>query len=399
MSIYKYVQTLIVYVRSATLTLMVLTTTFYVWFKNETEIISDSDVGESGTSRSFTNLSVPNGSTKPHIIIRALTRSRLQRSISTIDRERERKRNTTQLIDLIRKIDSFEIFMQHLAKEYSMENLLAIVEFIQFKYHILMDVNFRKNIEGFEQTNRECLEEYIKVSYTNKRTRSPQAKRVSTIMAGLYKSSVHEDDETDIDAIEENILQVSPKIFQDVLIKYGMEADEFESDEDDGNSDKLSIDDEDEILDVLNTLKQNLKICDRKYHINTYNSCFIARDAVSYMVDTGLAQDIHGAVAIGQKLVEKRLIKHVKDPPEDFKNEYLLFQFRESNEFEPIINGMSLIKLQFVHNILAQPVDVLSIDYLIRFGFAKLLTDRSRTCMDIGIGSGREITWFIGYKR
>ena len=104
--------------------MMVMTTTFYVWFKNETEIISDSDVGELNggvlSQRSLKKLDHENVDDsecdrRPHIIVRVLTPYRVQRSMSTI-KEQERKRNQTQLMDLIRHIDSFEIFMQHLAK-------------------------------------------------------------------------------------------------------------------------------------------------------------------------------------------------------------------------------------------------------------------------------------------
>jgi len=46
------------------------------------------------------------------------------------------KQSRNSLVDILRDIDMFESFMQHLAKEWSMELLLALVEFTQFQHQI-----------------------------------------------------------------------------------------------------------------------------------------------------------------------------------------------------------------------------------------------------------------------
>eukprot|EP01084_Bolivina_argentea_P221447 375071_1 len=328
-------ETIIVYIRSLTLLMMVLTTTFYVWFKNETEIISDTDAGVANKGGSVRNVNYDQP-LETNIIIRmlSLVAHRNQRSLSAINRER----GQTQVIDLISNIDSFEIFMQHLNNEYSMENLLAIVEFIQFKLQLLMDINFMKNIPNFEQENEKCIDNFIKTTKKDG-------------MFHLFNKQQENKNNNEYDSEEdvEYILENAPAIFLEPLARYGMKTcknDESSAisptpDEDDIDSKPLIktfdidiIGTDDETLDIYNTLKSSLTVCHRKYCKNTYHLCFIARDAVSYMVDMNLVSNIEKAVEMGQKLLDKRLIKYVLSEACVFENKYLLYQFSDNNNLE-----------------------------------------------------------------
>lgn len=52
-------------------------------------------------------------------------------------------------------------------------------------------------------------------------------------------------------------------------------------------------------------------IGDRTYHLQTYRQCFVASDAVKYVMDTGRADTRESAVTQLQQLVEGNLIHHV----------------------------------------------------------------------------------------
>ncbi|EGD75428.1 glutathione peroxidase [Salpingoeca rosetta] len=58
-------------------------------------------------------------------------------------------------------------------------------------------------------------------------------------------------------------------------------------------------------------LAESNLIDDRTYHLQTYRQCFVASDAVSYMVENGKAESREAAVGQLQHLVEGNLIHHV----------------------------------------------------------------------------------------
>ena len=53
------------------------------------------------------------------------------------------------LKDVLGQSESFEMFMQHLSKEFSMESLLSLVEFTQF----IKFVENRRQLQGFDTSS------------------------------------------------------------------------------------------------------------------------------------------------------------------------------------------------------------------------------------------------------
>ncbi len=69
-----------------------------------------------------------------------------------------------------------------------------------------------------------------------------------------------------------------------------------------------------------------LEICDRQYHLKTYNQCFVGQDAVAWF-QSKLGLTKTEALLLGQRLVDGRWIRHVVDE-HDFKDEYLFYQLQ-----------------------------------------------------------------------
>jgi len=81
---------------------------------------------------------------------------------------------------------------------------------------------------------------------------------------------------------------------------------------------------------VATTLKENLEIKDRKYHLRTYKKCFLGSDAVNWMLKLGITYQVEDAILIGRQLMEENLIYHVtKDA--DFENEENFYRFTEDD--------------------------------------------------------------------
>ena len=70
-----------------------------------------------------------------------------------------------------------------------------------------------------------------------------------------------------------------------------------------------------------------LEIKTRRYQLKLYKSCFVGKDAVDWLV-SHLNVSRSQAVAIGKKLVHKKVIHHVNDE-HPFKDDNLFYRFYE----------------------------------------------------------------------
>ena len=84
--------------------------------------------------------------------------------------------------------------------------------------------------------------------------------------------------------------------------------------------------DEAELEELTQKLYDGFDIADRKFRLTTYPKCFIARDAITWMVSNGIATNREDAVETGQLLVAADIIKHVTNDSE-FKDDNLYFRF------------------------------------------------------------------------
>ena len=80
---------------------------------------------------------------------------------------------------------------------------------------------------------------------------------------------------------------------------------------------------------VAVALRQNLEVKDRRFRLTKFKQCFIGRDAVDFLLISGLAPTRQVAVEMGRYLQKKiGLFDHVtKD--HDFDDEHLFFKFNE----------------------------------------------------------------------
>lgn len=81
-----------------------------------------------------------------------------------------------------------------------------------------------------------------------------------------------------------------------------------------------------QLLEILACLRKNVSCKDRKYYLKTYRQCFLGHRAVKVLLDKGV-RSVELAEAIGNRLLNRRLIYHVTDS-EAFQNKKLLYRFQ-----------------------------------------------------------------------
>jgi hypothetical protein len=86
-------------------------------------------------------------------------------------------------------------------------------------------------------------------------------------------------------------------------------------------------------LDELAELfKKSVKIEDRKFHLTTYKDCFVGKEAVDFLVETGSAQSREDAVTLGLALQTNfHLFEHVTRD-HAFADDKLFYRFLDSKE-------------------------------------------------------------------
>ena len=78
---------------------------------------------------------------------------------------------------------------------------------------------------------------------------------------------------------------------------------------------------------LVHEMRQNggVEVRDRRYNLKTYPSCFVGREAVSWMMQT-LKISHEDALELGQRLIDDKWIHHVTyEHP--FRDEYLFYRF------------------------------------------------------------------------
>eukprot|EP00211_Chloroparvula_japonica_P003490 CAMPEP_0119127646 /NCGR_PEP_ID=MMETSP1310-20130426/6115_1 /TAXON_ID=464262 /ORGANISM="Genus nov. species nov., Strain RCC2339" /LENGTH=740 /DNA_ID=CAMNT_0007117923 /DNA_START=94 /DNA_END=2313 /DNA_ORIENTATION=- len=93
-----------------------------------------------------------------------------------------------------------------------------------------------------------------------------------------------------------------------------------------GPTQKVSIDDVDEILSKLMHPTSGVEVKDRKYHLKTYKECFVGEMAVEWLCKY-FACTKETAVEIGQEMYRRNYIVHVVDESKGFLNDYLFYMF------------------------------------------------------------------------
>jgi len=72
---------------------------------------------------------------------------------------------------------------------------------------------------------------------------------------------------------------------------------------------------------------EGVEVDDRTYHFRTYRFCFVARDAIDWLIKKGYAEDRCSAVRVGNMLMMHKVFQHVVSP-RPFRDAFLYFRFR-----------------------------------------------------------------------
>ena len=101
-------------------------------------------------------------------------------------------------------------------------------------------------------------------------------------------------------------------------------------------------DDKDLLTDIATQFRAGVELKDRKYHLTTYQNCFVGREAVDFLINNGLANSRDEAVLLGQSIMtELSLFEHVTRDHE-FKDDYLYYHFVEVRDvYWPLANVCS----------------------------------------------------------
>lgn len=92
------------------------------------------------------------------------------------------------------------------------------------------------------------------------------------------------------------------------------------------------------------------QVRDRMYHLMKYKRCFVARDAVDWLVAEGYAADRQAAVHIGRQMLVTRAFRHVVNPDQEFGDANLFFRWIEDDE-SAFINDLAAMDLSDVDSL------------------------------------------------
>ena len=140
--------------------------------------------------------------------------------------------------------------------------------------------------------------------------------------------------------------------FKDEYLFYRFSA-EPEGDDDltcssfDGShqSQSVGLDDVDmmgmeKMKEVLMYMKNNVKVKDRLFRLKMYKNCFIACEAVDYLVQAGLVDSRSAAVALGKRLQNELKCLHHVEEEKSFDDDYLFFRYGSTEERHDSVSGL-----------------------------------------------------------
>ena len=83
------------------------------------------------------------------------------------------------------------------------------------------------------------------------------------------------------------------------------------------------------MIKIVEDMKKNIKVRDRRWYHRVWKQCFVGSDAVTYLVESGVAKTREDAVVIGRKLAEELgAFEHVVRE-HIFKDKLLYYRFSD----------------------------------------------------------------------
>jgi hypothetical protein len=93
----------------------------------------------------------------------------------------------------------------------------------------------------------------------------------------------------------------------------------------------MSSEEHRELVGLCNLVRLHIEVRNRSWMKRIHHSCFIGSSAVDFMVQSGLADSRKEAIGLGQKMLEKKLFRHVNDSY-SFRDAYLYYRFAEDED-------------------------------------------------------------------
>ena len=90
--------------------------------------------------------------------------------------------------------------------------------------------------------------------------------------------------------------------------------------------------------DLAADFKKNVVVKNRRYHLRTYKQCFIAEEAIDFLVDSGHALTRKGAVELGRALQRSQLFEHVCGD-HAFKDGHFFFRFLNAKPTDELVEA------------------------------------------------------------
>ncbi len=79
-------------------------------------------------------------------------------------------------------------------------------------------------------------------------------------------------------------------------------------------------------IELVNIMRATVVSKDRSYRLQKYKRCFVANEAITWLVESGHASTRTAAVALCNRMLDAGLFVHVVDPDHVFEDKYLFFR-------------------------------------------------------------------------
>jgi hypothetical protein len=122
------------------------------------------------------------------------------------------------------------------------------------------------------------------------------------------------------------------------------------------------IDTLEQLVTLLRDPERGLKIKRRRYRVRTYPNCFVGREAVDWMVKNLNLRTRQEAVAIGEILMQRGIIRHVLDT-EPFADRYYFYAFADAIQHRQSVSTSSIenTEIQTLIKLMRDPIVGLNI--------------------------------------
>lgn len=88
----------------------------------------------------------------------------------------------------------------------------------------------------------------------------------------------------------------------------------------------------------ISNKEKGFELKDRRYRLRLYRNCFVASEAVDWMIQYKFASSRDQAVDLGNVLLDRKVFHHCTNPNKRFKDEFSLFTFDTASVVEHLVS-------------------------------------------------------------